>query len=226
MVLEGSKRRYFPFKQGYLSVATLRIGSEFQMTVDGKHITSFAYREVCPSHSFLWYFYNFTGQEVSFFEFIFFLGSLSIQTLEPWLVSDVRISGDLNLISVVASGLPTSEDSEHTIDLEALKSAPLSPRKPPHLFIGVFSTANNFKRRMAVRRTWMQYAAVRSGTVAVRFFVGLVSFSKYSLLFFVQQLLWWSCFLAHLKERKVLPIEIVSWLNHSLIDLAMKCIIL
>ncbi|KAJ9187479.1 hypothetical protein P3X46_002934 [Hevea brasiliensis] len=141
MVQDGSKRRrYFPFKQGYLSVATLRVGSEgIQMTVDGKYITSFAYRE----------------------------------TLEPWLVSEVRISGDLKLISVVASGLPTAEDSERTVDLEALKSVPLSPRKPPHLFIGVFSTANNFKRRMAVRRTWMQYAPVRSGTVAVRFFVGL-----------------------------------------------------
>ncbi|KAG6759947.1 hypothetical protein POTOM_036444 [Populus tomentosa] len=138
---EGTKaRRYFPFKQGQLSVATLRVGMEgIQMTVDGKHITSFAYRE----------------------------------TLEPWLVSEVRISGDLNLISVVASGLPTSEDSEHAIDLEILKSAPLSPKKTLDLFIGVFSTANNFKRRMAVRRTWMQYAAVRSGAVAVRFFVGL-----------------------------------------------------
>ncbi|KAJ6720779.1 BETA-13-N-ACETYLGLUCOSAMINYLTRANSFERASE [Salix viminalis] len=138
---EGTKaRRYFPFKQGQLSVATLRVGMEgIQMTVDGKHITSFAYRE----------------------------------TLEPWLVSQVRISGDLNLISVVASGLPTSEDSEHAIDLELLKSAPLSPKRTLDLFIGVFSTANNFKRRMAVRRTWMQYAAVRSGAVAVRFFVGL-----------------------------------------------------
>jgi len=101
---------------------------------------------------------------------------LSVQTLEPWLVSEVRISGDLNLISVVASGLPTSEDSEHAVDLEVLKSAPLSPKKTLDLFIGVFSTANNFKRRMAVRRTWMQYAAVRSGAVAVRFFVGLVRF--------------------------------------------------
>ena len=101
---------------------------------------------------------------------------LSVQTLEPWLVSEVRISGDLNLISVVASGLPTSEDSEHAVDLEVLKSAPLSPKKKLDLFIGVFSTANNFKRRMAVRRTWMQYAAVRSGAVAVRFFVGLVRF--------------------------------------------------
>lgn len=79
------------------------------------------------------------------------------------------------MISVLASGLPTSEDSEHVIDLEALKSPPLSSQKALDLFIGVFSTANNFKRRMAVRRTWMQYPAVRSGAVAVRFFVGLVS---------------------------------------------------
>lgn len=141
MVQEGSiARKYFPFKQGYLSVATLRVGSEgIQMTVDGKHTTSFAFRE----------------------------------TLEPWLVSEVRISGDLKLASVVASGLPTSEDLEHIIDLEALKSPPLPPWKQLYLFIGVFSTANNFKRRMAVRRTWMQYSAVRSGEVAVRFFVGL-----------------------------------------------------
>lgn len=97
--------------------------------------------------------------------------------MEPWLVSEIKISGDLKLISVLASGLPTSEDSEHIIDLEALKAFPLSPRKPLDLFIGVFSNANNFKRRMAVRRTWMQYPAVRSGSVAVRFFVGLVSFT-------------------------------------------------
>lgn len=95
--------------------------------------------------------------------------------MEPWLVNEVRISGDMELVSVVASGLPTSEDLEHIIDLEALIAAPLPPRKQLNLFIGVFSPANNFKRRMAVRRTWMQYAAVRSGEVAVRFFVGLVS---------------------------------------------------
>ncbi|KAE8716096.1 Beta-1,3-galactosyltransferase 15 [Hibiscus syriacus] len=141
MGLLGIKsRRYFPFKQGSLFVATVRVGSEgIQMTVDGKHITSFAYRE----------------------------------TLEPWLVSEVRISGDVKLISVLASGLPTSEDSDHTVDIEALKSVPLSLHRPVDLFIGVFSTANNFKRRMAVRRTWMQYPEVRSGMVVVRFFVGL-----------------------------------------------------
>ncbi|XP_041015334.1 beta-1,3-galactosyltransferase GALT1-like [Juglans microcarpa x Juglans regia] len=140
-VQEGSKtRKYFPFNQNHPFVATLRVGLEgIQMTVDGKHITSFAFRE----------------------------------TLEPWLVSEIKISGDLKLISVLASGLPTSEDSEHINDLETLQSVPLSLQRPLDLFIGVFSTANNFKRRMAVRRTWMQYPAVRSGAVAVRFFVGL-----------------------------------------------------
>jgi len=97
-----------------------------------------------------------------------------IQTLEPWLVSEIKISGDLKLESILASGLPTSEDSEHVVDLELLKASPLSAQAPLDLFVGVFSTANNFKRRMAVRRTWMQYNAVRSSTTAVRFFVGLV----------------------------------------------------
>ncbi|KAL0917036.1 hypothetical protein M5K25_012076 [Dendrobium thyrsiflorum] len=138
---EGIKpRRYFPFKQGYLAISTLRIGTEgIQMSVNGKHITSFAFREA----------------------------------LEPWLVNEARILGDIKLLSVLASGLPTSEDSEHVTDLELLKSAPLPIHKAVDLFIGVFSTANNFKQRMAVRRTWMQYPAVRSGVVVVRFFVGL-----------------------------------------------------
>lgn len=97
--------------------------------------------------------------------------------MEPWLVSEIRISGDVKLVSVLASGLPTSEDSEHITDIESLKSRPLPVQTPLDLFIGVFSTANNFKRRMAVRRTWMQYDAVRSNATAVRFFVGLVGAS-------------------------------------------------
>ncbi|XP_065854958.1 beta-1,3-galactosyltransferase GALT1-like [Euphorbia lathyris] len=133
-------RRYFPFKQGYLSVMTLSVGEEgIQMTIDGKHITSFAYRE----------------------------------SLEPWLISEVRISGDLKLISVLASGLPSFEESEHIVDLESLKSAQLVPHQPLDLFVGVFSSANNFERGMVVRRTWMQYPAVKTREVAVRFFVGL-----------------------------------------------------
>lgn len=74
----------------------------------------------------------------------------------------------------MASGLPSSEDADHAVDLETLKAIPLSPKQQLDLFIGIFSTANNFKRRMAVRRTWMQYDSVRKGKVAVRFFVGLV----------------------------------------------------
>lgn len=47
MVQDGKPRKSFPFKQNYLFVATLRVGSEgLQMAVDGKHITSFAFREV------------------------------------------------------------------------------------------------------------------------------------------------------------------------------------
>ena len=47
----GKSGTYFPFKKGYLAIATLRIGLEgIHMTVDGKHITSFAHRAVMFSH--------------------------------------------------------------------------------------------------------------------------------------------------------------------------------
>jgi len=172
---EASKHeKYFPFKQGFLSVATLRVGTEgMQMTVDGKHITSFAFRDVISS-LFLYIFLLLLAIFHQMFSVSY--GFFVFQTLEPWLVSEIRITGDFRLISILASGLPTSEESEHVVDLEALKSPTLSPLRPLDLVIGVFSTANNFKRRMAVRRTWMQYDDVRSGRVAVRFFVGLVSF--------------------------------------------------
>ncbi|EPS61313.1 hypothetical protein M569_13485, partial [Genlisea aurea] len=94
-------------------------------------------------------------------------------SLEPWLVSEVRISGDVGLLSVIASGLPTSEEFENMTDSESLKAIPINDTKKPDLLIGVVSTANNFERRMAVRRSWMQYPQVKSGDVAVRFFVGL-----------------------------------------------------
>lgn len=44
---DGGPKKYFPFRQNDLFVAKLRVGSEgIQMTVDGKHITSFGFREV------------------------------------------------------------------------------------------------------------------------------------------------------------------------------------
>lgn len=49
-MVQDLKSCYFPFKQGYLFVATVRVGSEgVQMTVDGKHVSSFGFREVSSS---------------------------------------------------------------------------------------------------------------------------------------------------------------------------------
>lgn len=101
---------------------------------------------------------------------------LLMQKLEPWLVTGVRVKGGLQIISALAKGLPVSEDLDMAIDREELK-APLISSKSKRLvlLIGVFSSGNNFERRMALRRSWMKYEAVRSGVVAVRFFIGLVS---------------------------------------------------
>lgn len=96
------------------------------------------------------------------------------QKLEPWLVGGVKVAGGLDLISALARGLPVSEDFDLVIDIERLKAPPLSS-KGLVMLIGIFSIANNFDRRMALRRSWMQYEAIRSGNVAVRFFIGLVS---------------------------------------------------
>lgn len=92
--------------------------------------------------------------------------------LEPWLVSGVKVAGGLDLISALAKGLPVSEDLDLIVDVEHLKAPPIS-KKRLEMLIGVFSTGNNFERRMALRRSWMQYEAIRSGNVAVRFFIGL-----------------------------------------------------
>ncbi|XP_018814250.2 hydroxyproline O-galactosyltransferase GALT3 isoform X2 [Juglans regia] len=94
------------------------------------------------------------------------------EKLEPWSVSRVNVAGGLDLLSAFAKGLPVSEDNDLVIDVEHLK-APSVSRKRCVMLVGVFSTGNNFERRMALRRSWMQYEAVRSGDVAVRFFVGL-----------------------------------------------------
>ncbi|XP_010546943.1 PREDICTED: hydroxyproline O-galactosyltransferase GALT3 [Tarenaya hassleriana] len=95
------------------------------------------------------------------------------ENLEPWSVTTVKVSGGLNLLSALATGLPVPDDYGLTID-EKLKAPSLSlSGQRLELLIGVFSTGNNFKRRMALRKSWMQYEAVRSGKVAVRFLIGL-----------------------------------------------------
>lgn len=128
----------FSFVNGEPFTATVWAGAEgFHMTINGRHETSFTYRE----------------------------------RLEPWSVAEVKVSGDLEVLSILANGLPVSEDVDMA-SVELLKAPPL-PKKRIFLLVGVFSTGNNFKRRMTLRRTWMQYESVRSGEVAVRFFTGL-----------------------------------------------------
>ncbi|CAN0915622.1 Hydroxyproline O-galactosyltransferase GALT3 [Linum grandiflorum] len=128
-----------PFVERNLVAATLWLGPEgFHMTVNGRHETSFAFRE----------------------------------KLEPWSVSRVKVSGSFDVLSALAKGLPVPEDHDLVADIEHLK-APPSGKKRLVMLVGVFSTGNNFQRRMALRKTWMQYEAVRSGKVAVRFFIGL-----------------------------------------------------
>lgn len=129
----------FPFVEGNPFTATLWVGLEgFHMTVNGRHETSFAYRE----------------------------------KLEPWSVNKVKVAGGLDVLSALAKGLPVSEDNDLVVDVEHHK-APSVSKKRLVMLVGVFSSGNNFERRMALRRSWMQYEAVRSGDVAVRFFIGL-----------------------------------------------------
>ncbi|KAL8486075.1 hypothetical protein ACS0TY_022977 [Phlomoides rotata] len=138
-VSEGSNHESatFHFVEGNPFTATLWAGDEgFHMTVNGRHETSYVYRE----------------------------------RLEPWLVNSVNVKGGLTTVSILAKGLPVTEDVVD--DAQRLKAIPLSSKRLL-LLIGVFSSGNNFERRMAIRRTWMQYDAVRSGEVAVRFFIGL-----------------------------------------------------
>lgn len=93
------------------------------------------------------------------------------ENLEPWLVNKVRVTGGVSILSGIAKGLPVSEDLDIIVDVDQLKAPPLI-KKRVFLLVGVFSTGNNFERRMALRRSWMQYEAVRSGNVAVRFLIG------------------------------------------------------
>jgi hypothetical protein len=132
-------RSNFPFSEGSLFTSTLWSGIDgFHMTVNGRHQTSFSYRE----------------------------------KLDASLVSGVRVVGGVDVLYAVAKGLPVSEDLDLLINVETLKAPPIT-KKRLVMLIGVFSSGNNFERRMALRRSWMQYEAVRSGDVAVRFFIGL-----------------------------------------------------
>ena len=143
------------------------------MTVNGRHETSFEYREVRYEfgHSNeLMVLIDIFHSSVELIE-----GDLKLlQKLEPWTVNQVKVTGGLDLLSSLAKGLPASEDHDFIVNSEHLGAPPI-PKRRLVMLIGVFSTGNNFNRRMALRRTWMQFEAVRSGDVAVRFFIGFVS---------------------------------------------------
>ncbi|KAH0469251.1 hypothetical protein IEQ34_002483 [Dendrobium chrysotoxum] len=95
-------------------------------------------------------------------------------TLED--ATGLAIKGNVDVHSVFATSLPKSHPSfsrQQVLELsEAWKSGPL-PQQPVELFIGILSATNHFAERMAVRKTWMQYSAIKLSKVVARFFVAL-----------------------------------------------------
>ncbi|PKA57001.1 putative beta-1,3-galactosyltransferase 20 [Apostasia shenzhenica] len=133
----------YPFSEGRLFVLTFRAG------VEGYHI-------------------YVGGRHVTSFPY------RPGFTLED--ATGLAIKGNVDIQSVFATSLPKSHPSfsrQQVLELtEAWKSAPL-PERPVELFIGVLSATNHFAERMAVRKTWMQYPAIKSSHVVARFFVAL-----------------------------------------------------
>lgn len=107
----------------------------------------------------------------------FFLLYLQGFTLED--ATGLAVKGDVDVHSIYATSLPTSHPSfspQRVLEMsETWKAGPL-PKHPIKLFIGVLSASNHFAERMAVRKTWMQSAEIKSSDVVVRFFVALVRF--------------------------------------------------
>ncbi|XP_056158572.1 hydroxyproline O-galactosyltransferase GALT2 [Syzygium oleosum] len=133
----------FPFVEGGLFILTLRAG------VDGYHI-------------------NVGGRHISSFPY------RTGFTLED--ATGLAIKGDVVVHQVYATSLPTSHPSfspQRVLEMsEKWKARPL-PRRPVRLFVGVLSATNHFAERMAIRKTWMQSAAIKSSDVVARFFVAL-----------------------------------------------------
>ncbi|KAK7303074.1 hypothetical protein RJT34_13973 [Clitoria ternatea] len=133
----------FPFREGRMFVLTLRAG------VDGYHI-------------------NVGGRHMTSFPY------RTGFTLED--ATGLSIKGDLDVQSVFATSLPTSHPSfspQRVLEMSDAWKASALPEHPIRLFIGVLSASNHFAERMAVRKTWMQSAAIKSSDVVVRFFVAL-----------------------------------------------------
>lgn len=90
----------------------------------------------------------------------------------------LAIKGDVDVHYVYATSLPVSHPSfslQQVLEMSKIWKANPLPSTQVRLFIGVLSATNHFAERMAVRKTWMQSAAVKSSNVVVRFFVALSS---------------------------------------------------
>ncbi|CAK9149074.1 unnamed protein product [Ilex paraguariensis] len=133
----------FPFVEDRMFVLTLRAG------IDGYHL-------------------NVGGRHVTSFPYRM---GFSLED-----ATGLAVKGDVDVHSIYATSLPTSHRSfspQRVLEMsEEWKSCPL-PTSPIQLFIGVLSATNHFAERMAVRKTWMQSAAIKSSNVVVRFFVAL-----------------------------------------------------
>ncbi|KAK4479748.1 hypothetical protein RD792_015280 [Penstemon davidsonii] len=134
----------YPFAENKLFVLTLSAGLE------GYHI-------------------NVDGRHISSFSY------RPGFTLED--ATGLFLNGDVDVHSIFAASLPTSHPSTaplRHLDLSAKWKAPNLPTGPVELFIGILSAGNHFAERMAVRKSWMQYASVKSSNVVARFFVAMV----------------------------------------------------
>lgn len=86
--------------------------------------------------------------------------------------------GDVDIHSVYATSLPTTHPSfsvQQALDMSERWKAPPLLQSSVELFIGILSASSHFAERMAIRKTWMQYPAIRSSAVVARFFVAVVS---------------------------------------------------
>ncbi|KAM0950705.1 putative galactosylxylosylprotein 3-beta-galactosyltransferase [Dioscorea sansibarensis] len=133
----------FPFVEGRLFVLTLQAG------VEGYHVFV-------------------GGQHATSFAY---RPGFSIED-----ATGLAIKGNVDVHSAYATSLPTSHPSFSLQDVLEMKEkwkSPPMPKSPILLFIGILSASNHFAERMAVRKTWMQYADIKSSNVVARFFVAL-----------------------------------------------------
>ncbi|CAH9146663.1 unnamed protein product [Cuscuta epithymum] len=95
-------------------------------------------------------------------------------TLED--ATGLSLKGDVDVHSIFVGSLPSTHPSfapQRHLEMLPRWRAPPFPVGPVELFIGILSAGNHFAERMAVRKSWMQHASIRSLHVVARFFVAM-----------------------------------------------------